>query len=128
MDATLASYFAAREARTKAAMVLFNRMSRRARSRAKGGSTLFSGAFSCLMFAPLVMIGSQIVGMALFALGCVFFFVGLDMLTRADSLANSQLTTCFGVIDSDEFNPEFIAAMKKYAHQRVQEEWDPLFG
>lgn len=128
MDTTLASYFAARDARIRAAMVLFNRTTPRLRGNASMGGTVLGCAFGCLMVAPLAMIGSQAVGAALFLVGCVFFFVGMEMLTRAGNLANQKLSVCFAQIDSAEFNPEFRAAMKAYAHQRVEEEWDPLFG
>lgn len=128
MDTTLASYFAARDARTRAAMMLFKPISRQSRKLARNGGAMFEASLGCLMLASLAMIGSQAVGVALLMLGCVFFFFGMEMLTRAGSLADGQIAVCFEVIDSEKYHPEFIATMKKHVQQRIEEEWDPIFG
>ena len=128
MEHTLASYFAARDARVRAAMMLFNPMSVQVRRTANTGGAVLSGALGCLMLASLVMISSQVVGTGLFMVGCIFFCVGMEMLTRAGNLANEKLSSCFGIVDSEAHHPEFRAAMQKYVHQRIEEEWEPIIG
>jgi len=127
MEHTLASYFAARDARTKAAMALFNRIPRCSRGDTRLPRSVFEAALGLLMFAPFVMMGNQVVGMALFVLGCFFFLVALRGLNKAARSSSDKISVCLMCIDAPDAHPEFIAAMEAHKKQRIEEEWEPLF-